>query len=406
MALALLLDEWCREKGVRLMAMTVDHALRPEAAEEATLVGRWLNSKGIEHCILTRTGDKPKAAIQAFAREARYALMTKRCHDLRIRHLFVGHQQEDQLETFVQRFAMGSSVAGLSAMSLLAERDNIYIVRPLLGDTRKELRDFLVDLEQDWIEDPSNEDPRFTRTDLGRIVRDISSLPESSFSTLQKSIDRVKDADDALSHYVEKAWQKNVDVSPLGFERIDCQLFRGEPKEIALRVLSKAIKDVSGGQGYSRLKDIERLYSKLVAGTLDDAVTLMGCKIQIKSDQLLICREPGRDGLEILAIPDGGEVWDNRFIVKCGEDLRDQFGRQNAEIRILGDEGWRIIKESPIPKEVAELPAIIRKNLPSLWLDGKLVAAPLVLAETLGLGIAKGAVRMVFIPYVGSERSS
>ncbi len=406
MALALLLAEWCKTRDVKLVAMTVDHALRDEAADEAKLVGQWLNARGVEHLILTRSGDKPSASIQAFARQARYGLLTKRCLDLKIRHLFIGHQQEDQLETFVQRFAMGSSVTGLRAMSVVTERGHIQLVRPLLFERRKELRSYLVDKGQDWIEDPSNEDPKFTRTDLGRIVRDISSLPESSVSALQKSVDRVKDADDALSHYATRAWQKYVDVSPLGFEKIDRSLVENEPKEIVLRLLSKVIDQVSGRQGYSRLKDIERLYVKLLSGPLDDAMTLMGCHFKEKSRQLWVCREPGRDGLEILQVHDGAMIWDNRFAVDCSHNVRDLLRDRQTEIRILGDEGWREVKESPMCEGVTELPAIIRKNLPAVWVDGKVVAAPLVLAETLGLGIAKGDVRMVFIPYMGSERSS
>ena len=42
LALALLLRDWLEEQGGRLIALTVDHRLRPGAAAEARQVGAWM----------------------------------------------------------------------------------------------------------------------------------------------------------------------------------------------------------------------------------------------------------------------------------------------------------------------------------------------------------------------------
>nr|MDP9195649.1 tRNA lysidine(34) synthetase TilS [Pseudomonadota bacterium] len=49
MALVLLLDLWARNLGGRILAMTVDHGLRPGSDREATQVHEWLSARGIEH---------------------------------------------------------------------------------------------------------------------------------------------------------------------------------------------------------------------------------------------------------------------------------------------------------------------------------------------------------------------
>src|SRR5271154_2169217 len=72
LALILLAERWARQRGGQAWALTVDHGLRPESAEEARTVAGWLANSAIPHDILVWTGDKPTSGIQEAAREARY----------------------------------------------------------------------------------------------------------------------------------------------------------------------------------------------------------------------------------------------------------------------------------------------------------------------------------------------
>ena len=401
MALTLLLKDWCQINGVALVAFTVDHALRDEAAEEAKLVGRWLLDQGVEHHILTREGDKPSSGMQSFARSARYDLMRAACNERTIKFLFIGHQAEDQLETFVLRLSKGSSLAGLVSMSNISDRDSLNIVRPLLSVRRKELRDFLVTENQDWVEDPSNEDPRYTRTELGRVVSAISTLPGSNFDAFSLSLNRLKKADEALEFYVEKAWAENVVISPYGYLTLRRELFIQFPSEISLRILGRAVAMVSGSKRYNRLSELERLNEDLKQNTGEKYYTLSGCQFRMQNIDIQICREPGRNGLSTVPFSGGDLIWDNRFLVR---ELDTVFSDENLKIGPLGDEGWRVLKESVPRLDAEKLPAIVRKNIPAVWKEDKLLAAPLVLAENIGLGIAKRRFEMVFMPLAGSEK--
>src|SRR3546814_6944659 len=80
-SLALLLLAHAAFPG-RVLALTVDHGLRPESAAEADMVTRFCRDLGVGHRTLVLDGlDGAAGNIQARAREARYAAMTAACRE-------------------------------------------------------------------------------------------------------------------------------------------------------------------------------------------------------------------------------------------------------------------------------------------------------------------------------------
>ncbi len=141
LALMWLAARWRRAlaRGPRLIAVTVDHGLRAEAAREARDVKRLARTLDLPHRTLRWTGAKPKTGLPAAARAARYRLLAKAARHSGATHILTAHTRDDQAETLLMRMLRGSGIAGLAAMARETERDGVWLARPLLDVPKSQL---------------------------------------------------------------------------------------------------------------------------------------------------------------------------------------------------------------------------------------------------------------------------
>src|SRR5216117_3909702 len=97
-ALMWLAARWRRAlaRGPRLIAVTVDHGLRPEGAAEAREVKRLARSLDLPHRTLRWTGPKPRTGLPAAARAARYRLLAQAARASGATHILTAHTRDDQ----------------------------------------------------------------------------------------------------------------------------------------------------------------------------------------------------------------------------------------------------------------------------------------------------------------------
>lgn len=164
LALVLLLKELLPQ--TKLVALTVDHQLRPSSLQEATYVAKVMANHDIEHHILTWEGNKPQTGIEEQARIARYDLLCHWCGSHQIEYLAVAHHLLDQAETFLMRLERGSGLYGLSSMQEISEKNGIKILRPLLAVHPQDLKQYLKGKNISWVEDESNQCLDFLRVKM------------------------------------------------------------------------------------------------------------------------------------------------------------------------------------------------------------------------------------------------
>jgi tRNA(Ile)-lysidine synthase len=287
-------------RGPKLVAITVDHGLRPEARREALAVKRLARSLEVEHRTLRWRGRKPSTGLQEAARLERYRLLAEAAQKAGARHVLTAHTLDDQAETVLIRLTRGSGISGLAAMARVSPvpggEGGISLVRPLLELRKARLLATLRAAGVAAADDPSNRDPRFTRARLrGTMpILEREGLHPERLALLAR---RVRRSEAALEAIVDAAaaalapapWP---DAGPIAFPVVQ---FGRLPAEVTLRLLGRAVAFV-GSEGPVELGKLETLHAALAAssGSVRFRRTLAGAVVTCSGDWLVIERAPAR----------------------------------------------------------------------------------------------------------------
>nr|WP_246220340.1 tRNA lysidine(34) synthetase TilS [Parvibaculum indicum] len=397
-SLALLLHaaRWAkRRKGASVLALTVDHGLRAEAAKEAARAGAQARALGVSHRILKWQGKKPSHGIQAAAREARYALMAAACRKAGIGDLLLAHHLEDQAETFLLRLARGSGVDGLSAMAAARDYDGqaprLRLLRPLLDVPRARLAAGVAKAGLTPAQDPSNEDERYERVRLRRALPQLAEIGLDA-ATLARSAERMARAREALDGEAARFMSLHGLQTDWGSALIEREALAAAPDEIALRVLARLGRTVGGGAFPPRDEALRAILDAVRAGGLGRGRTLSGCKFADKGRHVAVTRElAAARGAAPLALSPGDEgVWDGRFRVFLGEAPARRGGYR---VDLLGPEGLKTLRAAGVA--LPDVPSQVLAAMPALFAGKRLIAAPFGEAA---VGIGRGKVKFRAIP--------
>ena len=174
LALLILTLDWARAHGRAVLALTVDHRLNPASAVWTTDALAKAQDLGADARALAWAGDKPTTGLPAAARAARHALLADAARDAGARVLLLGHTADDLAEAAAMR-AAGSTVSDprdWSPSPAWPQGRGVFVLRPLLGVGRAEIRDWLRARGETWLDDPANDDPKYARA---RARRDLQS---------------------------------------------------------------------------------------------------------------------------------------------------------------------------------------------------------------------------------------
>jgi tRNA(Ile)-lysidine synthase len=373
-ALLHLIARWHRARVAKppLIAVTIDHALRPDSAAEAATVAQTAAALRIPHHILRWDGQKPTGNLQSLAREARYALLAQAARESGADTVVTAHTEDDQAETFLLALQRGSSVYGLAGMRLVRAFDGLKIARPLLSVTRERLRSTLRAEAISWIEDPSNANDRFARVRLRQNKEALVALGLSA-QILRQTATRLARAADALDIYIDRLIARTCHVFLGGIIRVDLAGFTDEPAEVRLRAMARLLAGLSGAAYVPRFERLERFAAAFEAGLtasrpMQRTLGSVTARLVIRKGApcLWLFAEEGRCRFSPLVIRPGEIVeWDRRIRVSLSQTAH------LVEVRALGA-GARQRLGSP---EAFEVPSAALATLPALWTpSGEIVA--------------------------------
>ncbi len=350
MAALLLTHDWAKQQHIQLTALTVNHGLRPDAAQEAHTVATWCNQRNIAHQTLAYTGDTPKSNIQAWARDTRYQLMSHWCTAHGATQLILGHHMDDQAETILMRYMRGAGPEGLCGMAESRQYHNTILIRPLLQSTKMELIDYLNHHQQTYLHDPSNESEAYTRN---RIRKQLTMHP--NHKQLRARLLNIAKAMQPLATTQANARKQlaaTITLSPMGYATMPLNTLKQADTDIATLTLMRLASTISGNDAAPRFADTKQLLTLL---NTQARATFHGCMFEAKHDLLYIYRE-----LNACKEATMNPFWDQRFLAS---ELPTGY-----YVGAVGEAGWRSIKQqvdidSHLPKRIFRtLPAIFSPN--------------------------------------------
>jgi tRNA(Ile)-lysidine synthase len=212
--------------GLEVVAIHVDHGLRPGSAAEAEVVASAAARYGAGFEART-VAVAPGPDLEARARLARYQSLPA-C-------VLTGHTMDDQAETVLLALLRGAALDGLAGM-----RPGLpgRVRRPLLGLRRAETRALCVDEGLEAVFDPSNDDLRFRRNRVraelvplmselagrdvvpvlarqARLLADDADLLEALSSALDATDARlVRSAPVPLARRAIRRWLRSAETGP------------------------------------------------------------------------------------------------------------------------------------------------------------------------------------------------
>ncbi len=318
-ALLVLAARWRQRHGdgPDLIAVTIDHGLRPDARREAVAVKRLARRLGVAHRTLRWSGPKPTTGLQEKARAARYGLLHGAARSAKARCVLTAHTLDDQAETVLFRMARGSGLAGIGGMARRVSLDRllsghrradrntsersdalptVQLVRPLLDVEKARLIATLQAAGVHYAQDPSNDDPRFTRTRMRRLFPALSGegLTARRLAHLARRVRRSEEAIETLVAAASSRINLRAGARTITLDRRE---LCGMPGEIALRLIGRAV-DTVGDEGPVELGKLESLTAAvtaaIAAGQGRFRRTLAGALVSLQEDSVTIERAPAR----------------------------------------------------------------------------------------------------------------
>jgi tRNA(Ile)-lysidine synthase len=323
---------------------------------------------------------QPGASLERAARDARYQAFGAVIGAGQV--LLTGQHREDQAETLLFRLLRGAGLRGLAAMPAFRPLAAGYLVRPLLDVSRDELEIYADEHQLQWVEDPSNVDPRFSRNYLRhRVFPTLTQRWPQAAAGLARAAEHLREAQGLLDELARLDLQAAEQPSPFPWLPLPslalapvCALSDARQRNALRHWLSPLTRlpDSDHWAGWQSLRDAKddgQPLWRLAGGELhrcDGRIWWVPCIWSEFSDATVSWPRPQNP----LELPGNGQL---EFIGKAPEgplEVRYRRGGEQLEVPGRGRRDLkRLLNESG-------LPGFVRGRLPLLYRGEQLLGVP------------------------------
>jgi tRNA(Ile)-lysidine synthase len=248
---------------IPVLAVHIDHGLQAESSGwgakcRDTAAEFEIDFRSLVVNVQMESGKGPEAS----ARDARYSALHSEMR--KGDWLLSAHHREDQAETLLLNLIRGSGPAGVAGIGSLRRFGPGWLVRPLLNVDRADLKQYALDENLVWLDDPSNTNRRFDRNFLRHEVlpRLKSRWPDIA-TRLQRSAGHAGEASQLLVELAE------IDIDALGGDtaRLPIDALSALSAARQRNVIRYAIRD----RGYSTptALQLQRIMKEVIQARVD-----------------------------------------------------------------------------------------------------------------------------------------
>ena len=255
------------ERGYRkLIVCHLDHGLRGRAArDDARFVAR-LAAKLKLRCVLERLDVAALAkargvSVETAARDARHDFFARVGRRERVTSLFLAHQADDQVETFLFHLLRGSGRSGLAGMRPASQRGALTVFRPFLGVWRRELDAWMTERSLRWREDESNANRVPTRNRIRHAI--VPSLSRELGREVKPAIWRAAELLGAEEDWIDGLLRGEIASLP---DELPVKLISAGPLARQRRLLRAWLERRGVPAGYAEVEAVRSLLNPDVEG--------------------------------------------------------------------------------------------------------------------------------------------
>ncbi len=243
--------------GIRAGAVIVDHGLQPASADVAARAAQQARELGLDPVIVKTVTVGTAGGPEAAARDARYAALAEAMRETGATAVFLGHTLDDQAESVLLGFARGS---GLGSIKGMAASSGIYL-RPLIQIRRSTTVKFCADSGlQPW-NDPQNDDKRFARVRVRKIVLPLleRELGPGFAEALARTADLAREDTDALDQFAADQLEELAEHAEAGIS-LAARALEHNPPALRQRIIRATLLAEFGvSLSHSQTLEVSRL---------------------------------------------------------------------------------------------------------------------------------------------------
>jgi tRNA(Ile)-lysidine synthase len=224
-------------------------------------------------------------SVEDAARRIRYDFLEQAADAFDADRIAVGHTQDDQAETFLLKLIRGAGLTGLAGIRPRRGR----VIRPLLDAARGDLRKYLSDVGQEWIDDESNEDLANPRNRIRhRVLPELDcAAGASTRPAIARAAGLAREDTEWLDELAERRYEQLAQPSEDGVT-IEAAALAAEPTPVRRRVLLKALRVAAGGREVG-LDHVEAA-AAAVAGSAGGA-DFPGGRVELRRGKLVLIQQ-------------------------------------------------------------------------------------------------------------------